>query len=247
MYPLDEQTIEIALTAAGNEVRHRFARPTKTQLAERDSRVKNEEIALDDNQIETIYDDDGANVELWNECAKEIQGYDLGDGNLEWQAVTDAVRSIMPSEHKLKAVAAMYFCTAEVEKASRNGHSTGFALMGATEVKVRLVLGDKESAAYEIVHVLRRPTESEWTAYRRGIHRIVQVRGAKHPRFITHSNLNTAVAFYDALLTRIEGATLSGASFDASNRDAFVHAVDPIHKRVVARAFADHWGADLKD
>jgi hypothetical protein len=152
----------------------------------------------------------------------------------------------MPSEHKIKAISAMYLCSAEIDKSSQNGHH-GFRLMGATEVRLRLAVGEKDEPDYEVFHVFRRPTEGEWTAYRRGIQRVIQVRGTKHARFIAQANLPVSVAFYDALLTRIEGATLGGKEFDASSRDEFVRAVDPIHKRVIARAFADHWGADLQD
>jgi hypothetical protein len=245
MYQLEEQTVEISLEVAGVEVSHRFTRPTKAQLVERDNRIRHEEVSLDDNQTETIYDDDAANVGLWDACATHVKGYDTGAGSSDWTALTDELRAVMPSEHKIKAVGALYTCSAMVEKASTNGH--GFPLMGATEVKVRLSLGDASEPYAEVMHVLRRPTEGEWTAYRRGIQRIVQVRGTKQPRFITHANLGASTAFYDALVTRIEGATIAGAEFNASTREEFLRAVDPIHKRVIVRAFAEHWGADLKD
>lgn len=245
MYPLDDQTIETSLTVAGITVRHKFNRPTKQQLIERDSRVRCEETTLDDGQIETIYDDDLANIRLWDETATEVAGYDMGDHNLDWVPVTEQVRSLMPSEHKIRAVEAMYLCSAVVEKASTNGG--GFPLMGATEVSVQLNIGDMDDPSYTLNHVLRRPTESEWTAYRRGIQRILQVRGTKHPRYMMQANLGTAVAFYDALLIRIEGATIDGQPFSAETREAFVRAVDPMHKRVITRAFADHWGADLRN
>jgi hypothetical protein len=247
LYPLDEKTIDIELDAGGYQVKHRLARPTKTQLVERESRVKNEEITLDESQVETVYDDDGANVKLYDECIREVAGYDLGDGSLDWRPVDEQIRTLMPSEHKIKAVAAMYLCQAHIDKAATNGHVEGFRLLGAMETRIALTIGDRAAPAYEIVHILRRPNESEWTAYRRGIQRTIQVRGAQLPRYKTSTNLAVACAFYDALVTGIEGAILNGETYSPANRDAFLAAVDPIHKRVVSRAYAEHWAADLSD
>jgi len=245
LFPLDERIHEIELVAAGSTVRHRLEHPTKSQLVERDSRIKNEEITLNDSQIENKYDDHTANAKLWDEIAREVAGYNLGDGNLDWRAIDDDLRSIMPLEHKTKAIVAMYVCTADIEKISLNGH--GFPLRGATETRVKLLIGDPEAPAYEMIHVLRAPTESEWMSYKNGISRFVQVRGAKLPRYITQSNLSVSVAFYDALLSRIEGVSIGGEEFEPGRRDEFVHAVDPLHKRAVVRAFAEHWSADLKN
>jgi len=247
LYPLDERTIEVELTAEGHHVRHRFDRPTKTQLIERESRVKNEEITIDDSQVENVYDDDNANARLYDACIRDVAGYDLGDGSIDWRPVNDELKALIPSEHKIKAVAAMYLCQGRVEKAATNGHVEGFRLLGATETRVVLSLGDRNAPAFEITHVLRRPNEAEWTAYRRGIQRTIQVRGAMTPRFKTSTNLGAATAFYDALVTGIEGATLNGEPYSAANREAFLQAIDPIHKRVITRAFAEHWAADLSD
>lgn len=247
MYPLDEQMIEVELDAGGRVVKHRLARPTKTQLIERESRVRNEEVTLDDNQVEPIYDDDNANARLYDECIRDVAGYDLGDGNLDWRPADDQIKTLMPSEHKIKAVAAMYLCTGRIEKAETNGHVEGFPLLGAMEIRVCLSLGDKAAPTSEITHILRRPNEGEWTAYRRGIQRTIQVRGTQLPRYKTTTNLAVACAFYDSLVTGIEGATLNGESYSQANRDAFLQAIDPIHKRVVARTFAEHWAADLSD
>jgi hypothetical protein len=245
LFPLDERIHEIQLEAAGYVLRHRLENPTKTQLVERDSRIKNEEITLNDEQTESRYEDATANSRLWDEIAREIAGYDLGDGSTDWRPVDDDVRSLMPVEHKSKAIIAMYVCTAEIDKARMNGH--GFPLRGSSESRVRLAIGDPESPAYEMIHVLRAPTESEWTSYKNGMSRFVTVRGTRLPRYISQSNLAIAVAFYDALVSRIEGVSIEGQEFDPGRRDEFVRAIDPLHKRAVVRAFADHWSADLKN
>ena len=242
MFPLDEKYVETPLEAGGYTVWHRLERPTKAQQIVRDQRIKSEEITHGE-RIETIYDDDYANIETWNECARAIKGYDLGNGASphEWVELTDELRSLMPSEHKMKAAAALFYAKGVIDKASQNGG--GFRLLGATEISIKLELGNEDAPQY--THVLRRPSESEWGAYHRSALKVYQVRGAKQPRWISNPNLTAAITLYDALLTRLEGVSLAGGEYDPDKREAFIQSVDPSHKRAVVRAFADYWSADL--
>jgi hypothetical protein len=99
MFPLDEKFIETPLEAGGYTVWHRLERPSKAQQIERDTRIKSEEITHGE-RIETIYDDDHANIQTWNECAKAIKGYDLGNGASahDWPQYTHVLRRPSESE-----------------------------------------------------------------------------------------------------------------------------------------------------
>jgi hypothetical protein len=244
MYALDENVIEVELIAAGYNVKHKLRRPTKNELVERDSRIKASEVEVAKDQVESHYSEHLANARLWDAIAVQVFGYEVEAGNADWLPVDDAVRAAMPSEHKRKAIAGMYKMQVEIV-ASSNG--AGFKLMGSTEIRLKQIMGDPDEPYSELTHVLRRPSEAEWHAYDRDVIRVLQVRGARKPEVISQPNLQAAINLYDALLSRIEGATLGGEQFTIDRRDDFLASLDPLFKRFVIRKFADYWSADQKN
>jgi len=237
MYPIDEQYLEIPVEQGGYVLWHRLERATKAQQIQRDTKIKTEEIAHED-KFETKVETDLANIYIWNECARAIRGYSLGNGHTpdEWIEITEEIRNVMPSEHKAKAATFMFDFDCRIEKANENGG--GFPLLGATEIRVKLDLPN-DTPGY--THVLRRPNDSEWLGYKNKFNSVYQVRGSKVPHYFSNANLTAAITLYDALLIRLEGATLAGEEFNSDRREEFLKALDPAHKREVIRVFADYW------
>lgn len=241
---LDEREFEVYLVDDGTELPlgHRLRRPTKAELVEREQHVQFEQESASETETETRYDSERANRYLWDKVITHVSGYDIGDGVplAEWREINDLLRSLIPAPHKSRSIAGMYRSSVEIDHAQK---SQGFRLVGAIEVRVT----QKIASIYSVTHVLRRPTESEWLSYQGRAVRTLEVKGSKTSRVKYQTNLSAACDLYDALLERIEGVTLGGEEFRREQREGFISAVDAVWKQQVITAFANDYGAQLRD
>jgi hypothetical protein len=225
---------------------HKLRRATKAELIEREQHVEFEEHKASDTETETIFDNDEANEYLWNATILAVSGYDFEDGKPpeDWREVDSVKKKLIPVTHKTRVVSSLYQPQTGVV---RDKKSRGFRLIGDVSVKVEQKVGAKPD--YVITHVLRRPTESEWSRYRRRGVRVLTVAGTNngnaHVRYCT--NLNAAVELYDAIVERIDGVSLGGHPFRPDQREAFIEAIDAVFKQHVITAFAADYQVGLRD
>lgn len=121
-------------------------------------------------------------------------------------------------------------------------------VLGDEPIPVLEEIGKGVEPDHTIMHLMRVPAESEIKQYRRksagG-----ELRPGKRGRqkFVTQSNLRTAMSFYASWMVGIEGATVAGESHEAANHAAFVDNVDPLIQRQVVNAVVEMFTAKLSD
>ena len=248
LFSLDEEEIIVPVTSAGVELPllHKMRRATKAELVEREQHVEFEEHKASDTETETIYDSDEANEYLWDKTILAVSGYDFEDGKPEeaWREVDNVKKKLIPVTHKVRAVGSLYLPQSAV---ARDKKTRGFRLLGETAIRVEQKIGGKPD--FVVTHVLRRPTESEWSKYRRRGVRVLTVAGVNngnaHMKYQT--NLSAACDLYDAILERIEGVSLGGHPFRPDQRAAYIEAVDAVYKQHVITAFAADYQVGLRD
>ncbi len=243
LFPLDEFEFEVYICADEAELPlgYKLRKPTKADLVEREQHVTNEQVQVSDTETETIYDAASGHRYLWNKIVTHVKGYDMGDGLPlnEWREANDLIKSLIPPTHKVSAVAGLYSSKVTIDRAQK---SEGFKLLGAIEIRVRQEIGE-----YVVTHVLRRPSESEWLAYQGKALRTLTVRGAKTPRVRYETNISASCDLYDALLERVEGASLGGEPYRVEQRAGFLAATDAILKQAVIAVFSNDYESELRD
>lgn len=244
-YPFDAPFFEVPFNAMPGAdepvvVWHRLRKPTLAELLERDKdvRLTIREITPREDHIDN--NDDEANARLWDKIALSIKGY---RGMDVWQDVTDLERNTMRAGHKVAAIRAFYSATASIDNLDA---SIG---LSADLWRVKQSIGnDPEHPLFEIVHVLREPSESERTSFRRRATRISQIKGLKKPQTKITIDLSAYVELYDQLVTDIENGSVNDKSFmDTSDKAAFLVAIDPTWKRIVVQRLMDAIEASLLD
>lgn len=96
------------------------------------------------------------------------------------------------------------------------------------------------SSSFDVIHILRKPTEDESYAFRTNIVKGYFSTDEDNQEIIELKlNLSTAVEFYNKLLINIENATVSGQPFTAETRNAFLEAINPVYKLRVLEPLFD--------
>ncbi len=245
IYPFDEQSIEVQFNARpGAEtphvVAHRLRKPTLQELLEREQGVSLEIHEVSNREDTIVSDDEGANCRLWDKLILEARGYRGMDG---WTPVTDEMKAAMRAGHKTTAIRGMYAGTASVANDEDGGVS-----LGGDDWTIRQAIGaDTENPQFEILHILREPTEGERSKFKRAASSAHIVRGAKKSRTKIVTSLRAFVELYDALVIDITGGTVNGQYLSHDNRAQFLAAVDPTWKRLIVQTLLNAIEAALLD
>lgn len=246
LYELDYDFVDVELIVGDKKKKrltHRLRKPTFEELHRRFQLVVNEEINQSDGETEPIYNDEKANVYLYDALVQGVQNYRLPSNDAEgWTYSADEIRKMMPTPHKSKAIAGMYISSAAlIEETEDDGM---FPLIGAAEIGIELEIAEQ----FKTRHFLQAPTEAQWSALQSKRVQTRQKRGEKRPHFSYQINIAPARDFYDQLLVRMEGVKLrSGAEFSSTDRQSFVANLDALFKQMVVNEFCDYWGGRLRD
>lgn len=250
LFPFDQELIDIRINVTPGADRpfyttHRVRRPTLEELNNRESMTVYEMRDLGGNEEEVVINDDTGNSYVYDLIAREVQGYDLGDGvdPQEFRPVNEGFLNLLSVPHKNAVLRGLYFSQAKIEV---DPQMTGFRLGGVREMRVRQSLGQGDPAPFSIVHILREPSEPERAAYRERASQTRNVRGSRRARSKIVTNLSAAVELYDTLLLKIEGAQVAGEEFTSANRGAYLRAIDPMYKRQVIVTLISSLEADLQ-
>jgi hypothetical protein len=244
LYPFDADPFEVQFNArpgADNPVivQHRLRKPTLQELIERENLVEYQRVEISSREEQLQIDEEKANSRLWDRIALSVQGYRGAD---DWRDLTDEDKAIMRSSHKAMAIRAIYagFCEVESEDDTIS--------IGADIWTVKHGIGERrDNPDYVVRHVLREPTEAERVKFNRSASSTSHVKGAKKAQVRVRVNLKAHVELYDALIDRVEGATVGRSLFHDSDRAAFVRAIDPIWKRLVVQTLMNELDAQLSD
>jgi len=164
-----------------------------------------------------------ANESLYNKILLEIAGIHLDDND---EFPSDQFRVLPPEtieqlqfEIKSTVITELYECYCEIVKDEDEQ---------TRRVKQQLMIS---SLPQNVMHILRKPTESESLEFRTTI-----VTGEfaqdEEGREIIQLRLNLSVAndSYNSLIQRIENATVDSRVFSAETRTAFLDAINPVYK-----------------
>jgi hypothetical protein len=145
----------------------------------------------------------------------------------------------MPEQHKATAFNGLYAREIYVDEEYKPGDDN---------IPVLEEIGTGAAADFTVLHLMRQPTEGEIKLYRRKSAQ-GEIKPGKRGRqkFVTQSNLRTAMSFYSQWLTSISGATVGGKEFSADDRPAFIAHVDPLIQRQVVNAVVEAFTAKLSD
>lgn len=145
----------------------------------------------------------------------------------------------MPEQHKATAFNGLYLREIYVDE--------DFKLTDET-VPVLEEIGNGAEPDFTVLHNMRPPTESEIKLYRRKS-ASGELKPGKRGRqkFVTQSNLKTAMGFYSNWLLDIAGATVGGKTWTEEDRPAFIAHVDPLIQRQVVNAVVEAYTAKLSD
>lgn len=221
-YPLDWEKTTVKLGKGRSAV---LRRPTQSEVLARDADLlteipigKDGGYALPDPTI-----NDEIDAKYFDQVKVEVTGYD-GE---------------MPEQHKAEAFKGLYAREIYVDEDFELSHET---------VPVIEEIGSGLEPDFSIVHVMRPPTEGELKIYRRKSS-AGEIKPGKRGRqkFVTSSNLRTAMSFYAQWLVDLVGATVEGKTWTDENRAAFIAHVDPLIQRQVVGAVVDAYTAKLSD
>jgi hypothetical protein len=145
----------------------------------------------------------------------------------------------IPEQHKATAFNGLYAREIYVDE--------DFDLMDAT-CPVLEEIGSGAEPDHTVLHNMRPPTEGELKIYRRK-----SANGELKPgkrgrqKFVTSSNLKTAMLFYAQWLVDITGATVEGKTWSEDERAVFIAHVDPLVQRQVVNAVVEAYTVKLSD
>jgi hypothetical protein len=244
LYPLDQQEIELQITAGNLTLQHKLRRPELEQLEERDSQTPlvSEEVSNSEDRF--LFDDEWANARLWDKVAAHVKGYRLsGYSAKEWIPISPSIAALIPSGHKATAIRGMYAVTSELEQ----DEEEGFAL-GSTTYIVKQKFNE-----YIIRHYFRPPTENERRDFRRRSSETRFRRGGRKAHTTLLNKLRPYVELYNALILDVDGIKIgdepmnNGSMAVSGNRDQAIALMDPIWKRSAIDALMRWFEASLSD
>lgn len=221
-YPLDWETQKVHL-GKGRTVTLR--RPTAEEILKRDAELQTEipigkdgGYALPDPTVNEEID-----AKYFDLVKVGSEGY---DGEI-------------PEQHKATAFTGLYAREIYVDE--------DFSLDDDV-VPVLEEVGSGAEPDFTIVHHLRPPTEGEIKMYRRK-----SAKGELKPgkrgrqKFVTQSNLRTAMQFYSMWLIKVTGATVGGEDTQSLPLPVLTGHVDPLIQRQVVNAVVEAYTAKLSD
>lgn len=222
VYPLDWATTKVKLGKGRVAV---LRRPTADEILEREDELQTEipigrdgGYALPDPTVNEEID-----AKYFDLVKVEVTGYD-GE---------------VPEQHKATAFNGLYAREIYVDEA--------FDLTDET-VPVIEEIGSGAEPDFTVVHVMRPPTEGEIKLYRRK-----SAKGELKPgkrgrqKFVTTSNLKTAMSFYSQWLVKVTGATINGDDTQYLPGPTLTAHVDPLIQRLVVNAVVEAFTAKLSD
>lgn len=252
LYPLDKTEFEVEITAGKHVVSHRLTKPTLEQLMDRESRSHYETEAVSNDEERVNADDEQANARLWDAIAKEVRGYRLNKADSaplsNWRPITDELRAAIPASHKAAAVRGLYQFVCEVDKDDDEGFT-----LAAENWTIKQSFGDADFPDYVVRHILRTPTETERREFKRKSSDVRFSKGARKLKTKVITHLKAHVEFYDLLLTRLDGVSMDGATWETftaktkADMGLMVRTVDSIWKRSVIDCLMKEFEAGLSD
>ena len=118
-----------------------------------------------------------------------------------------------------------------------------FDLLGASVLRVVQTIAGGRS----YTHILRQPTEAEWQRYNRRIQRRLETRGARRRQEKIKTSIQPSIDLYDAIVLRLEGASLNSVGWNEQQRKQFIAAVDSWHKRQAIQEVVNNYAPALGD
>jgi len=243
LYPFDNTTHEVAFNARPNSdkpliVHHRLRRPTIGELQDREKMLSLEMIE-NGREEQIITHEEAANSNLWDKIVTDVKGY---KGFNDWTPLDAQGKASVRPSHKSVAIRAMYLGSATIVSDDEEVSIT------ANNWTVRHTIGaDPDNPLYEIFHTMREPSQIEHQKFKNTASKMSIIRGAKNPRTKIAQDLRAYADLYDALIQDVSGATVGGKTWDESNRQGFVSAIDPVWKRMVVQTLMSTIDAALLD
>ena len=247
-YPLTILLIHRPDSPKPIETQHRVRKPTIDEWVQWGREIKNtrryllpaeieEEIRRNDDEdeiteaYETSYREWDASKSLYDKIILEIAGYRFGKEDKhsvkELRTPTQEMLEKLWFEHKEIVITRLYKCFCSVDEDSE-------ASTKSDEVWVRQEL-PPDSSPYAVTHVLRKPTEEESYRFRSTIVQ-EQIPHDSPETLNLILNLPAAIELYDALIIKIENATVNGQPFSETTRHAFLVEINPVYKLRVLEA-----------
>lgn len=243
LYPIDAKAIDVSFNGrpSGNPIiiSHRLRRPTMAELSEREksSSISFMEVGKDE---QILTDEESANARLWDQIIVEVSGY---DNDQSWRTLTPEEKTKIRTSHKSIAIRAMYLAETTID-----GADTDSISLTAGNWTVKHAIGsDPENPAYVLYHVLREPTESERSKYKRTAVKTSFSRGSKKVTTKITQDLGAFVDLYDNLIQEIRGGSVDGMQWNDFSRNQFLMALDPLWKKMVIQTLMSNIEAALLD
>jgi len=245
-YPMDMNPIEVRINIYPNLEKahytvHKLRKPTFEEEEERERKMPL--ITTDAGKVEgseassMTIDDEPANTALYDKIALSVSGYALKrgekpsgdaislDDEVETGNGSQTVRQLIPVSHKNTAINGMFPSKFEVDVPEDEEFS--FALGGGREWRVRQDIGGGEKREdgtlappnFQVYYTFREPSELERKKFRT---RAIAALTLRNPKtgVITErrsTNLKVLRELFDALLVGVDGATVGGSAFRASD------------------------------
>lgn len=185
-----------------------------------------------------------ANEHFYNRLILEVSGFHLDKDD---EFPSDEFRTLPPEiierlafEIKSSVISKLYRSYCELE---------GSSVPSGEQSRVHQHI-DHDSSSFDVVHILRNPTQDESYDFRTNIVRGYFATDEENREVIKLKlNLPSAIHFYDRLLLGIKNATVGGRVFSGETRSKFLEAINPVHKlRVIEPLFdVNAWYFGLDD
>lgn len=217
------------------QAKHYFGQPT-TDIAEQYLKNMNRiQRAVDGNVIETEFDSTDADLELWRQLKRRVEGYVVpGIGDIMIRKDWD---DLVPITHKQAAAQAIFFLGVQDEEAtSKDDGSTielGF-------IEVRLKASQNGKLIKNLYHQFRDPTPSELREWNQ-MHALSKVELRRKERnYLFESILLREIKIYDAMFRAVDGYAFKGEPLAKMAVDLGILAsmMNAVHKQfAITRAF----------
>lgn len=241
-YPFDQQEVVVQFIGRPADpkkpqstpkmVSHKLRRPTLEEIIEWEkSQVAHEQIEVSARENQILFDDGKGDARLWDKIILEVQGYDFGNGDLNWRTLDTDQKAKMALGHKTTAISGLYQATATV----REGDSEG-VIFDQQEWVIDQEIGSPESP-FLVTHTLREPTEPEIRKFNNASSSTVQIKGSRkrHHKVTTH--IKTHIDLYNTLILKIE----------TGGKEIGQQVIDPLFKRQVIATLMSALQGQLQD
>jgi hypothetical protein len=245
LYPIDAQTFEVSFNARPNGkpaiISHKLRKPTMAELVSREQASAVLLIEGNHKDEQVITDEESANSALWDKIILEVRGY---ANNQEWKKLEPEEKAAVRASHKSIAIRSLYQGEASIDSDEDAAIS-----LSANQWIVRHTIGaeSNENPAHVLRHVLREPTESERSKYKKGATKTSFIRGNKKTTTRIAQDLQSYVDLYNALIQEVQGGSVNGMQWNEFSRNQFLMAMDPVWKKLVIQTLMGSIEAALLD